>query len=200
MIKNVIFDFGQVLVKFIPEYMTKAYISDENDIKIVEEVIFDRLYWDKLDAGTISDEEVIEAAKKRLPERLWQSTEKVYYNWIYNIPEIEGMSEIVSELKESGKNICIISNISKLFVAHHKEIPILKHFDKMVFSSACGMAKPNSDIFNYTLEKYGFKASETLFVDDRQDNIQGAENVGITGYLFDGNVEKFKEYLEKINR
>lgn len=198
MIKNVIFDFGQVLVSFIPHYMTKAYINDESDIKLVEDVVFDRLYWDKLDAGTIADEKVIEEVKKRLPERLWQSAEKVYYNWIYNIPEIEGMAEIVSELKNEGINICILSNISTFFADHYKEIPILKYFDKMVFSSVCGMTKPNKDIYEYVLKKYDFIPSETLFVDDRLENINGAQNVGINGYLFDGNVQKFKEFLKNL--
>ncbi len=198
MIKSIIFDFGQVLVKFIPYDMTKAYISDENDINLVAEVIFDRSYWDKLDAGTITDEEVIEESKKRLPERLWQSAEKVYYNWIYNIPEIEGMAEVVENLKKEGKNLCILSNIATLFVEHHQENQMIKRFDKLVFSSACGMTKPNKDIFEYVLKKYDFKASETLFVDDRLENISGAESVGIMGYLFDGNVEKFKEFLKNL--
>ena len=47
MFKNIIFDFGQVLVRFDPYYMTSVYISDENDIKSVCEVVFDRLYWDR---------------------------------------------------------------------------------------------------------------------------------------------------------
>ena len=43
-----------MLVHFIPHYMTKAYIDNEVDVLIAEKVIFDRLYWDKLDAGTSS--------------------------------------------------------------------------------------------------------------------------------------------------
>ena len=113
-------------------------------------------------------------------------------------PIIKGMREIVLRLKNSGVELCILSNISKYFAAHQDEIEILKFFDKKVFSSICGLAKPDEKIFEYTLDKYNFKAEETLFVDDRADNIKGAENVGINGYLFDGNVEKFDEYLKSI--
>ena len=70
MIKNVVFDFGQVMVHFEPNYMVGKYVTDEQDAKLLETVLFDRLYWDRLDAGTISDAEVIEECKKRLPERL----------------------------------------------------------------------------------------------------------------------------------
>ncbi len=198
MIKNIIFDFGQVLVSFVPYYMTKAYIKDEEDVLIAEKVLFDRLYWDELDAGTIEDEEVVKLSKQRLPERLWADAEKVYYNWIYNIPEIEGMNEILARLKAKDIELCVLSNISRYFVQHHNEIDILKYFDKKVFSSVCGLAKPDEKIYQYVLEKFGFKAEETLFVDDRQENISGAEKIGIKGYLFDGDTAGFDRYLKSI--
>ena len=59
MIKNVVFDFGQVLVHFDPKYMTEQYVKNTEDAKLVEEVVFDRMYWDKLDLGTISNEETV---------------------------------------------------------------------------------------------------------------------------------------------
>ncbi len=75
--KNVIFDFGQVMVRFEPKYMTEQYIKGE-DAELVSRVVFDRLYWDKLDSGDISDSEVIAACRERLPERLWETAETVY--------------------------------------------------------------------------------------------------------------------------
>lgn len=198
MIKNVIFDFGQVLVKFDPYYMTAAYVKDEKDVLLCKDVLFDRLYWDKLDKGTISDEEVVALSKKRLPERLWADAEKAYYNWIYNIPEISGMNDIVKRLKAQGVDLCILSNISVYFSERYRQIPILEYFDKFVFSSTCNMVKPNKDIFEYTLKKHNFAPFETLFVDDREENINGARLAGINGYVFDGNVEKFDKYLKEI--
>ena len=77
MIKNVIFDFGQVLVHFEPEYMVRQYVTDEDDVKLLSQVIFDRLYWDRLDLGTITDEETIKLCRERLPQRLWAVAEKM---------------------------------------------------------------------------------------------------------------------------
>ena len=62
MIRQVIFDFGQVLVKFDPHMMCRKYLDDRKDIETMETVLFDRLYWDKLDAGTMTDEEAVAAA------------------------------------------------------------------------------------------------------------------------------------------
>jgi HAD superfamily hydrolase (TIGR01509 family) len=58
------------------------------------------------------------------------------------------------------------------------------------------MVKPNADIYLYLLDKYGLDPAECMFVDDRLDNIEVGEAVGIKGYLFDGDLEKLLEYLK----
>ena len=199
MIKNFVFDFGKVMVKFDPDYMVGRYVSDKSDAKLLEEVVFDRLYWDRLDAGTISDAEVIDECKKRVPERLWQAVKEIYYNWIYNIPEIDGMSELAAEIKhEYGAPLFLLSNISTYFASHKDEIPCLKHFDKCIFSAVCGHVKPNSDMFEYLCRECGIKPEETLFVDDSPKNIAGAEAFGIKGYLFDGDAMKLKKFIKNL--
>ena len=138
MIENIVFDFGQVLVHFEPIYITKQVVSDEADAKTITDVLFDRKYWDALDAGAITDEEVLADCKTRLPERLWEKTEKVYYDWPYNIPEMEGMADLIKKIKTKyGKRVFLLSNISQYFVQHAHEIPILRLLDKRIFSSVC---------------------------------------------------------------
>ena len=58
MIKNIIFDFGRVIVDFDESKMTRAYVKDEALVPTVRDVVFDRLYWDPLDIGNITDGEV----------------------------------------------------------------------------------------------------------------------------------------------
>ncbi len=194
MIKNVIFDFGQVMVRFEPKYMTEKYITGK-DAELVERVVFDRLYWDKLDSGDISDREVIAACRERLPKHLWQTAEAVYYNWIYNIPEIKGMREIVRGLRSRGVRVLLLSNISKYFAEHAQEIDVLSEFEGCVFSAVVGLIKPHADIFEYICSKYSLEPAETLFVDDNAANIAGAQSIGINGYLFDGDAERLAKYL-----
>ena len=198
MIKNVVFDFGQVLVHFEPEYMTGKYIENEADKNLAKDIIFDRLYWDRLDAGTISEGEVIDGIKSRLPERLWDAGIKAYTNWIYNIPEIEGMREVIGTVKEKGARVFILSNISRYFAEHEDEIPILKLAEKCIYSAVCGYTKPNADMFAYACHTCGILPEETVFIDDSEKNIRGAEAFGIKGYLFDGDAEKLKAFLETI--
>ena len=199
MIKNVIFDFGQVLIHFDPKYMVEKYVTDEVDSKLLQEVIFDRLYWDKLDAGTISDADVVESCKQRLPQRLHDAVSDIYYNWIYNIPEIDGMRGVIAFVKEK---LCartfLLSNICTYFAEHADEISILKELEGCVYSAVCGHTKPSKEIFEYICNKYGLIPSETLFIDDSKKNIDGAIAYGINGYLFDGNAQRLKEYLETL--
>jgi putative hydrolase of the HAD superfamily len=198
MIKNFIFDFGEVLVKFNTEYMTSVY-ANPKDVALIESVVFDRLYWDKLDDGSITDEEIIETVKKRIPERLWSVAEKIYYNWIYNIPEVEGMKDLVSYLKRTyGVKICLLSNISRYFADHSGEIECLKEFDKIVMTGYLGIVKPHREIFDYLCDYCKIKAEESIFIDDNKANIAGADAYGIHTYLFDGDSKKLKAYLDEL--
>ena len=198
MIKNVVFDFGQVMVHFRPRWMVEQYVSCEADVQLLTEVVFDRLYWDRLDAGTITDEEVLDGCRGRLPMRLWETAEEIYGHWMDNIPEIEGMSALVQELKKNGVPVFLLSNISKGFAERAGEFPMLRVFDKMVFSAVCGMVKPDRAIFQHLCETCEIVPEETIFIDDSQKNIDGAKAYGIHGYLFDGNVEKLQGYLQGL--
>jgi len=199
MIQNVVFDFGQVLVHFEPSYMVGKYVTDAEDAAILETVVFDRLYWDRLDAGTITDEEVVAACRTRLPERLWDVAERIYYDWIYNIPEIEGMRELICRIRDTySVRLFLLSNISTYFATHAEEISVLDLFERCIFSSVCGKVKPHREIFEYLCAECDILPQETLFVDDNAANIAGARDFGITGYLFDGDVNGLKSYLQHV--
>ena len=195
MIKNVIFDFGKVLVDFEPTYMTSRYIDNIEDIKLVADVLFDRLYGDRLDAGTISDSEVISESQKRLPTRLHKAVFDIYNNWMYNLPEICGMRELLQKLSDKGVRLFLLSNISEGFAKKSSEFSILSYFERCFFSAVCGLTKPSAEIFNHLLNECGIKANEALFIDDSEKNINGAKSVGISTYLFDGDSKKLESFL-----
>ena len=69
MIRNVIFDFGQVLIRFDGKEITEQAIPNKEEAARVADVFFDRAYWDKIDTGELTGETLIEAAKTRLPEK-----------------------------------------------------------------------------------------------------------------------------------
>jgi putative hydrolase of the HAD superfamily len=134
-----------------------------------------------------------------LPERLWDTAEAVYRSWIYNIPEIEGMRELIMYLKEKyNVSVFLLSNISQYFVDHASEIPMLELMDKCVFSCVCGKVKPDSAIFEQLCRECEITPEETVFIDDIESNIEGARRAGICGYRFDGDANKLRAYLDSI--
>ena len=198
MIRNIVFDFGNVLIHFEPLYMAGMYAHTEEDARLLAEVVFDRLYWDHLDSGTITDGEVVSLCKERLPERLHTAAEQIYYNWIYNLPEIEGMRALLKWLRDKyGIPLYLLSNISEYFAIHSDEIPILGLFDKCIFSAVVGRTKPSKEMFSYLCTECNVLPEETLFVDDSEKNIEGARAFGINAYLFDGDSERLKKYIEE---
>ncbi len=198
-LRNYIFDFGQVIVKFDTRYMTSVYVKNNNDIKLVEEVVFDRLYWDRLDAGNITDDEVKKGICSRLPDRLRKEACLVYDKWYENLNFISGMPELIKDIKKNGGKLYLLSNISDTFAQKYETVPKLKEvlglFDGLVFSAPLGITKPNKEIFRYLLEKFNLKPEESVFVDDNEINVLSAHREGINVYLFNGNVNNLKRYL-----
>lgn len=198
MIRQVVFDFGQVLVRYEPAYMTAVCVADPADRKAVEAVVFDRLYWDRLDAGTIEDEEILAGIRSRLPARLWAEAEQTYCQWYNHLPPVPGMAELAARLRARGIKTYVLSNISRGFAAHADEFPVLAQADGCVFSGVCGFVKPQKEIYAYLCERFGLRPEETVFVDDNARNVAGAQDYGIHGYLFDGDAAKLERYLEDL--
>lgn len=162
--------------------------------------MFDRLYWDRLDAGTIEDDEVKAGFLSRLPKELHGAALDAYNNWIINLHPTPGMCELVRELKAKGGRIFLLSNTSVDLYNNYHRSPWMKElfeiFDGLIVSGVIKKTKPNKEIYEYALDTYKLDASETIFIDDNEKNIEGCRAVGIEGYLFDGDAQKLKKYLE----
>ena len=196
---NIIFDFGNVLAQFYPDKLTAPFVCDENERKIISEVVFDRLYWDRLDEGTITDDEVKSGIRGRLSEQMAELGCKTYDNWISSMIPVPNMKELILDIKKSGKKLYLLSNISIGFAENYKDVKWIKEtldlFDGLVFSAKIKKVKPHKEIFEYLLSEYSLKAEDCLFIDDSERNIIGAQAAGIDGYLFDGDAEKLRKYL-----
>ncbi len=197
--KNYIFDFGQVIVKFEPEYLSVKYIPDLKDRELCKKVIFDRLYWDKLDEGITTDDEVKREMCARLPERLHESAVKVYDNWHKNLEFINGMPELIRKIKENGGKLYLLSNISNKFAEGYSSVPHLNDlfslFDGLLFSAPTKVLKPDKRFFRILFDRYDIDTQKSIFIDDNENNILAAKELGLNTYLFDGNADELEKYL-----
>ncbi len=91
--------------------------------------------------------------------------------------------ETLAELKKSGYKLALISNCSMEPPELWPLTPFAPFFDVLLFSSICGLQKPDLRIFQLALEKLGLKAEECVFIDDNSKNLTAAAGLGITSLL-----------------
>lgn len=199
MIKNYVFDLGQVLAAFDPAALTAACVDDPETADLIRRTVFDRLYWDRLDAGTMTDEEARAGFCSRLPQHLHQTACRVYDTWVEHMAPIDGMQELVRDVKKQGGRLYLLSNTSVGFGENYTKSPwladLLALFDGMVISGVVRLTKPDPKIFEYLLSHYGLKPEETAFIDDNAKNIAACQTLGIHGYLFEGNAQTLRRQL-----
>ena len=197
MIKNIIFDMGQVLIHWRPYMFTGHYgLSKEEEQLLIKE-IFTNMEWPQLDRGTISDEDAIASINKRLPEKFHPIVEDVITGW-WKLPLVpmEGMEAVVRELKENGYGIYLLSNASLWLREYFHRIPGSQYFDGHIVSSEHKLLKPQHEIYETLFEQYHLTPEECFFIDDSPYNIEGAYMCGMPGAVFHGDVEELRYNLQ----
>lgn len=195
MIKNVIFDCGQVLIRYNETEIAAHYVDTPAEAEFLGRIAMARKYWNRFDEGTLTEADYLEQVKKELPEHLHKAVEKLVWGWIGNCPMIDGMEDIVRDVKKSGKKLYLLSNFNQRL--RTEPYPILSEFDALVISGEINKVKPDRAIYDYLLDTYALNPEECIFIDDNPANIAMAESLGIAGYLFDGDAVKLRAYLEK---
>lgn len=200
MIKNVIFDFGDVIAKFDPDMLIGAFTEDEKERHVLKDAFFGREFWSRLDEGTMKYGEFREKVLEILPEKLHNTANEILDNWYTAMPVMSGVPDFIRELKSEGYHLYILSNASEFFAEKSPYFGVNQEFDGIVFSARVKMVKPNPEIYHYVLATYHLNPDECLFLDDRPANIAAAENVGIHGIVFTGDIEAVREKLEELKK
>ena len=105
MIKNILFDMGQVLIRFDRDYfMERLGVSEEDRALLMREVYLS-VEWVQMDRGTLCEEEAFRKIAPRLPQRLHETAMKLICMWDRPILEVDGMYELAEELKALGLEI-----------------------------------------------------------------------------------------------
>ena len=91
--------------------------------------------------------------------------------------------------------VYILSNASDLFFDYFPRLLPLSFFNGVFVSSDYLLLKPEVEIYRTFLDKYGLKGEECLFVDDRKENVDGAEKAGMQGFQFQNDYEAVKKLL-----
>lgn len=182
--KNIVFDFGGVLVDWNPHHLYDKYFGSREKAEWFLNNIC--LYsWNlQMDGGKPFAEGVAEL-QAEYPE--WSEAIAIYHTrWIEMMNgEIEGMASVIRRLKMAGYGVYGLTNWSaETFPMIRDTYPVFQEFDGIVVSGEEHLLKPDEAIYKCLLERYDLQAEESLFVDDNADNVVGARNVGMKAIQF----------------
>jgi len=196
MIKNVVFDLGNVLLSFKPLEYLREKVEDEAKIDELHKEIFLSEEWLMLDRGVITEEEAID----RLCTRSIDNSELIKLcmnNWYEILTPIEDTVEILKEIKSRGYRTFILSNFHLLaYEDVIKRYDFFKSFDGGIISYKENLLKPESQIYEKLILKYNINPKESIFIDDTKANTEGASNMGFETILFDNVIDLRKKLVE----
>lgn len=184
--KNIIFDFGNVLVQWHPELIYKEHFGDEAKAWWFLRHVADNEWRGRIDAGESSDA-CIRELKAKYPEYV-DAVELYRSHWKEMLTgEVPGMRELLLELKSKNYEIYGLTNWSmETFPEARKHFGILQMIDRYVVSAEEHLIKPDPRLFQVLLDRYQLKAEDCIFVDDNPDNVAAACRMGMHGIHFIG--------------
>ena len=197
MIKNVIFDIGDVLVDFRWPDMLRDYNVPEEDIYLIAKRWLSTPIWDELDLGLVPEAEAIEHARAALGDKahyvdlFMAHLDELIIPKDYAVP-------LMKEIKSRGFGVYLLSNYpDRMFNVHAKQFGFLGIEDGSVISYRVGAIKPDPRIYQTLLDDYALEPGECIFFDDREKNVLGARAVGIRAEAFTGE-EQVRKTLREL--
>ncbi|MCI5821554.1 MAG: HAD family phosphatase [Lachnospiraceae bacterium] len=195
MLKNIIFDVGGVLLDYRWKEMLRDYGLSEEEALYLGGQLFEDPLWAKLDLANVPDEEIVREFQHKVPKY------KDVIEWFITHGEFMHVArpqvwERVHRLKEMGYHLYLLSNYSEnLFTKHTKDASFMEDIDGKVVSYMIHQTKPSKEIYAYLLNKYELNPKESIFFDDRRENTEAAEKMGIKSYT----VTSEKYLLEQLD-
>ncbi|MBP5172437.1 MAG: HAD family phosphatase [Bacteroidales bacterium] len=194
MIRNIIFDFGGVLVDWDPHRLLDNYFGSREKADWFIANICTGEWNAEMDAGKPFAQGIAELSAK-YPE--WAHEIQLYFDrWIEMIGgEVTGMLQIVKELKAKGYKLYGLTNWSaETFCQVRHKFEVFDQLDGMLVSGEEKMLKPAPEFFQLLVDRFGINPAESLFIDDNQPNVDGAIAFGINAIRFE-NAETLRKQL-----
>jgi epoxide hydrolase-like predicted phosphatase len=171
-VKVIFFDFyGVIRADGLLKYLYKLGLTYSGEIRTADEA---------RTAGQITREQYFD----RLSAETGDSSE-----YILKFMEEAGVLDqevldVVARLRKNGYTATILSNCTAHTLEYIKKHRIDSYFDDMVLSYELGINKPDLRIYKLALEKLGITADQAIFIDDKAENTDDAEKIGIKSILF----------------
>lgn len=185
-ITAIIFDIGNVLISWDPKNLYKKLITDQQELDwFCREVV--TLDWHTHHDAGLSMQEGIKNLTAQYPD---YADEIAAFDtrWAETIGEaIDGMQELMQKLEAQNLPMFAITNYSaEKYPEFERDYPFAAHFKDVLVSGREGIVKPAPEIYDLAIKRFGIIPEQTLFIDDRAENIHAAAEFGIQGHIFTG--------------
>jgi putative hydrolase of the HAD superfamily len=201
MIKNIVFDLGNVLLSWKPGQYLEESGYDSDTVTLIMRDIFSSPVWAGLDNGDFTSAEAIEqiaqtsSLKKDFIRSLFDLRTEIIFPLTDNI-------KLLPRLKKSGFKLYYLSNFPLDFFEEVKsEYDFFDYFDGGIISAEVRHSKPDIRIYRILLERHRLKAEECFYIDDVEINVRAAESAGIRAYCYDsadGNPQHLYELMKEM--
>ncbi len=195
MIKNVVFDIGNVLSDFRYKEFLRDKGFDDAMIKRISKASVECPAWMEYDKGALTDEELMALFVENDPALeaefhiAYDDIKDMVVPRAYAIPWVQA-------LKAAGYGVYYLSNYSRKATAECADaLEFIQYTDGGILSYREKMIKPFPEIYRLLLERYNLKAGETVFIDDTPANITTAKNEGWEGIVF----KTYQQTCEELN-
>lgn len=202
MIRNIIFDLGNVIINYNQKQIINNFTDKEDEIKYIYDEIFHAPEWELMDLGDITNDGAIEIINKRNEFRYYKLTENFLHEWYKKQPINREIVEIAKRLKEKGYNLYVLSNMANLTYEYFKNDEFFELCTGIVISAHEHVKKPDEKVYRLLLERYNLNAEECLFIDDDDSgkNYETANRIGIKGRrIIPNSVEDVERLLSEFD-
>ena len=180
--KNVVFDLGRVVFAQDP---TKSSEEFKQFFAYVSQWQMPQ-FWCDYDRGVLSLQQVAEALA------VYRGVETEYALSMIHLAigrqeTIAPTARLIADLKKAGYRLFVLSNMSREFIDFLRQQPVYENFEGEVISCEEGVVKPMPEIYDILLSRYNLVPEQTLFIDDREENVEAARKKGIATFHFNRN-------------
>lgn len=196
MIDTIVFDMGQVLIRWNPEALLEHFSLTREQKELLLKQVFRSVEWVALDRGVISEEEAACAMCARLPSQLHGTVREIVAHWHgWYLDPMPGMEPLLRELKQAGFRLYLLSNAGTALRSYFPGIPGWDCFDGLMVSAEEKLLKPQHEIYERLYARFGLEPERCLFVDDAPANAEGAIRTGMQAVIFRGDVCELRREL-----
>lgn len=195
--ENIIFDVGQVLVKYDWETYLDSFGFPKEERDTIAKAVFLSDVWNERDRSSQDEQYYVDEMVKAAPQ-YEKDIREVMRRSNETVEKMDYAETWVKYLKDKGYHVYILSNYATDTLNRTQEqLPFLKHVDGAVFSCQVKQIKPKSDIYQTLISRYHLNPEKSVFLDDRKENCEAAEKFGIHTIQFH-NFKQAAAELEKM--